>query len=199
MRDTRSSQPGSWAVGWKTVAIVVCVAGLTSCGGGGEAPPAVPPIIMAESADAGKSIRSDQWEVTLLDLPHKDEIVGDESEKGIELITEYEVAAREPQGIWLVANVSLTNIGDDNMILDKTIQVADDQGRVFPLGDRLVHYSQVWIADGDRWGDRTHQLSQNVQLAGETRKGPLVYDVPRDATGLRLVLKGTEDSLDLGF
>ena len=198
MSDVRSSVPRAWAVGWISVAIVACVAGLTSCGGG-EAAPAVPPVILAESADVGASIRSDEWEVTLLDLPHKDEIVGDESEKGIELITEYEVAARDAQGIWLIANVSLTNVGEDNMILDKTIQVMDDQGREFPLGDRLVHYSQVWIADGERWGDRAHQLSQNVQLAGQVREGPLVYDVPIDATGLRLVLKGTEDSLDLGF
>ena len=176
-----------------------CILFLTSCGGDGQAP-GIPPTITAESADVGLSIRSDEWEVTLLDLPHKDEVVGDESEKGIELITEYEVAAREAQGIWLVVNVRFTNVGEDNMILDKTVQVADDQGRLFPLGDRLVHSSQVMIADPERWGNLlAHQLSQNVQVAGQSREGPLVFDVPTDATGLSLVLKGTDDSLDLGF
>ena len=80
MSNVRSSVPRAWAVGWMSAAVVACAVGLTSCGGGGEAAPAVPPVIMAESADVGESIRSDEWDVTLLDLPHKDEIVGDESE-----------------------------------------------------------------------------------------------------------------------
>ena len=186
------------SIGWRCVALLGSILCLTGCGGEGAL--AIPPTIIAEGADVGTSIRSDEWEVTLLDLPHKDEIVGDESEKGIELITQYQVAAREAQGIWLVAPVRLTNVGDDNMILDKTIQVVDDEGRLYPLGDRLVHSSQVMIADPERWGKPVeNQLSQNVQAAGVTREGPLVYDVPADATGLRLVLKGTEDSLNLGF
>ena len=190
---------GVRSVGWISVALLGCILCLTGCGEGQEGF-AIPPTIIAEGADVGKSIRSDEWELTLLDLPHKDEVVGDESEKGIELITQYQVAAREAQGIWLIAPVRLTNVGEDNMILDKTIQVVDDQGRLFPLGDRLVHSSEVMIADPERWGRRLeNQLSQNVQAAGVTREGPLIYDVPADATGLRLILKGTEDSLDLGF
>ena len=190
---------GSLGKAWLWAALLGCVFSLTGCGGT-EGAAAVPPTIIAEGADVGASIRSDQWEVTLLDLPHKDKIVGDESEKGIELITEYQTAAREAQGIWVVVPVSLTNVGEDNMILDKTIQITDDQGRLFPLGDRLVHSSEVMIADPERWGNQLeNQLSQNVQSAGVTREGPLVYDVPADAAGLRLVLKGTEDSLYLGF
>ena len=188
---------GPWIVVLLSILVVL---GLAGCGGQGGEGLAIPPTIMAESADVGESIRSDEWEVTLLELPHKDEIVGDESELGIQLATEYEVAAREAQGVWVVVPVRLTNVGEDNMILHKTIQIEDDQGRLILLGDRLAHRAEVTIANVERWGSpRENQLSQNVQSAGVSREGPLVFDIPDDSTGLRLVLKGADASLSLGF
>ena len=29
--------------------------------------------------------------------------------------------------------------------------------------------------------------------------GPLIYEVPEDATGLKLVMRGTDETIDLGY
>ena len=56
------------------------------------------------------------------------------------------------------------------------------------------------IEGDDRWLDlRQHHLIEYVFEAGEARTGPLTFDVPADATELKLTLKGTDETIDLGF
>ena len=60
-----------------------------------------------------------------------------------------------------------------------------------------VHYPHIY--SDERWMKDENQLRQIVMDAGEAREGPLIYDVPEDATGLILVMEGTDETLDLGF
>lgn len=145
-------------------------------------------------------MRSDSWEITLLDQPAKDYIVGDGPEGNISMASEQEQTARTANGVWVIVPIKLVNISDEEaMLFQSTIQVADDQGRTYDIGDRLVHHAQVWVADAERWGDRDNQLVQNVQDVGIEREGPAIFDVAEDATGLRLILKDAPGSIDLGF
>ncbi|MBV7327467.1 hypothetical protein KFU94_04240 [Chloroflexi bacterium TSY] len=170
---------------------------LVGCGGGVDEPPTPVP---AENAAVGKTILSDDWEITLLDQPSKDGVIGDEPEANIQTISQYEQAARTADGVWVIVPIKLVNVGnEENMLMQTTIQIEDDQGRQYKIGDRLVHHAQVWLSDVERWGDRSNQLVQNVQDTGVEREGPAIFDVADDATGLRLILKGTDESIDLGF
>lgn len=169
---------------------------LAGCGGGSSGSP---PPVQGINAETGKTIQSDDWMVTLLGQASKDKVVGDEEGEIQASISQYEQAVRTAQGVWIIVPIELKNQGDEaNMLLSSTIMIADDQGREYPIGDRLVHHSQVWISDVTRWGDRKNQLVQNVFDAGIVREGPAIFDVREDATGLRLILKGSDESIDLG-
>ena len=183
-----------------TALIFLCA--LTGCAA--QATPTVR-LQFAANADVGKSIRSDQWETTLLDAPYKDEIVGDEEQGENEqmgyVVTDVFIpVAQEPDGIWLILPVRITNIGEsENAFLPGGLHILDDQGREIPVGGRLVHSSAIWIHDPDRWGSDENQLLPSFFLAQQAREGPAVFDVPLDATGLKLAMKGSDETIDLGF
>lgn len=82
----------SWSTTKSCVGLLalMSVLGLASCGGEEKATPQAP-VEKAENAEVGRSIRSDEWETTLVDLPYKDEVVGDE-EQGENEQTGYEVS-----------------------------------------------------------------------------------------------------------
>ena len=177
---------------------------LASCGGA-EKPTPQTPLEKADNAEIGKSIRSDEWETTLLDAPYKDEIIGDEEQGENEqlgyVVTDvFLPVAREPDGIWLILPIRMNNIGDsENAFLPGGLHILDDQGREIPVGSRLVHRSAIWIHDPDRWGSDDNQLLPSFFLAEQAREGLAVFDVPLDVTGLKLVMKGTDETIDLGF
>ena len=66
-----------------------------------------------------------------------------------------------------------------------------------------VELDQIFWSDNELIGPalvRAYDLERScAKTARVTREGPLIFDIPDDSTGLRLVMKGTEDSLDLGF
>ena len=184
------------------VAMLLALLVLVGCG---EQATPTAPLEKAENAEVGKSGRSDAWEITLLDAPYKDEIVGDEEQGENEqmgyVVTDVFIpVAQEPDGIWLILPVRITNIGEsENAFLLGGLHILDDQGREIPVGGRLVHSSAIWIHDPDRWGSDENQLLPSFFLAGQAREGPAVFDVPLDATGLKLAMKGSDETIDLGF
>ncbi len=122
---------------------------LAGCGGGSSSSP---PPVQGINAETGKTIQSDDWMVTLLGQASKDKVVGDEEGEIQASISQYEQAVRTAQGVWIIVPIELKNQGDEaNMLLSSTIMIADDQGREYPIGDRLVHHSQVWISEVTRW------------------------------------------------
>lgn len=110
-----------------------------------------------------------------------------------------ELGEKEAEGIWVVLVVEVTNVSGDLAMLSKNLlTVTDSQGGEYPLASTNPHFSLI-EAD-DRWASiEDSQLVQYVFNSGATRGGPLVFDVPEGATGLKLAMDGTEDTIDLGF
>jgi hypothetical protein len=175
------------------VLLLACLTVLAACGG--SASPASSSMQTASKADVGLTVQAQGWEATLLDLPQKTKQVG----SGTGTAGEWgDVGVREAEGIWLIAPVRLTNTADEmQMLPGNLLKVRDGKGREFPTAARPVHATHVW--NDDRWKSQENQLPQNPQEAGQAREGPLIFDIPEDATELRLFMEGEEGSISLGF
>lgn len=177
--------------------IWLCVSVIAACGG--EADPTTE-ANTADSADVGKSLQAQGWVVTLADQPELHKEVGSGTGAGVGMGTEGvgRSGVKEAEGLWLVLPVELSNeTGDLALFPMKLTTVADGQGNSYALQPMPVHSSLVW-AD-ERWGKIENQLVNNVLEAEVTYEGPLVYDVAEDATGLKLIMEGTDETFNLGF
>ena len=192
---------GSWR-GWVNVAVsLVVVLSAVSLTGCGDRATRAPEMVTAEGAEVGKTVEAQGWIITLIEPPLQAEKVGSGTgdvydqaagEEGSEAGT------RIADGIWLILPVELTNqTGDMAFLPSKLPKVTDAQGREFELEGRATHLP--YVNASERWGKRENQLVQNVIDAGATLEGPLIYDVAKDATGLRLIMEGADASIDLGF
>ena len=181
------------------LAALVCVLSLPACAAGAGA---TPPTTKAEDGEVGKSLQPEGWVITLVDQPEMSKQVG--SGTAVERTDMGEEGGgrsgmRIAEGMWLVLTVEVTNgTGDLAMLPKKLLIVTDAQGGEHELAGLKVHAPLI-NAD-DRWEDQqTNQLAQWVFDEGGSRGGPLVFDVPEDATGLKLTAEGTDDTIDLGF
>ena len=183
---------------------LACVLGAASCGAGGEQANAVPAVEKAEDGDVGKTIQSDEWAVVVLAQPERTKLVGSPGggdRMAIDAAAPFvgELGEKEAEGMWVVLVVEVTNVSGDLAMLSKNLfTVGDSQGGSYPLASTNPHFSLI-EAD-ERWASiEDSQLVQYVFTDGDTRGGPLVFDVPEDATGLKLAMQGTEDTIGLGF
>ena len=153
-------------------------------------------IAESNNAEIGKTIQSQQWEITLIDSPLIVEQVGSGTAK---MRKYFDFGIREAEGMFLIVPVQLTNDADEmRMFTSKSSQliVTDGQGRETPLAAAPVNMTATY--DDERWGEQENQLVQNPMEAGLTWEGPVVFDVAEDATGFRMSFKGSEDSVILG-
>ena len=194
--------------------LLVLVLSAASCGGeGGEAEGDAPalPAVKAENAEVGKSIGSGEWEVTLASPPEQSKLVGagallDESGEGRAGMS-FDASdpgwgqrgMREAKGMWLVLPVDVANVsGDLAMLSKKLLEVTDAQGAEYPLAETSMQF--IVIEGDERWTTiQDNQLVEYVFDIDDSRNGPLIFEVPEDATGLKLVMEGSEESIDLGF
>ena len=177
---------------------LACVAFLTACEQEGTATPADVPVDVGETADIGAALESDQWTVTLIDAPYTAETTGSGAVGYISYGTQDRGTA-EAEGIFVILPVELTNGADDIRMFGKAsgLVVADEQGRETELASGRPHLTLVYSSE--RWGEFENQIFQNPMEAGVTWEGPLVFDVPKDATGLTLRFRGSDESIDLGL
>ena len=189
--------------GSATVCLVIwlCVAVVAACAGDGDP---MAKVNMTDSADVGKSLRAQGWVVTLIEQPQQRKQVGSEEgafpggSEADHFVSHGFSSMPEAEGMWLILGLELTNqSGDLAMLSNKLLKVADSQGREVTLEGITVHSPHIW--SDERWMKEENQLIQVVMHDGEVREGPLIYDVPEDATGLKLVMQGTDDTIDLGF
>ena len=205
----------SIVMGWVGLLVLVLVLSAASCGGDAVEEATAPEplakeplasIVVAENAEAAKTIRSDEWAVTLVAQPEQTKIVGtgeDVDSSSFRNSSDPGLGQRgneEAEGVWIVLPVEITNeSGDLAMLSKRQFTVVDDQGGEYPVGETTVLFVTI-LGSGGRWETvQDHQLIQFVFENGDTRTGPLVFDVPEDATGLKMVMEGTEDAIALGF
>jgi len=183
---------------WRLVGscLVVVWPALTLLGCAPEATEPASAVKTSDSAEIGTSIEARQWQVTLIDSPmlmkRASGGVGantwDTQEPGVDTAT----------GIWLVCPVRVTNNADELRMMPWKLFVAtDEQGRQFSMTNKPAHIIHIWSTE--RWMSDDHQLIQNTLDVGESREGPLLFDVSEDSTGLRLTAEGIEASINLGF
>lgn len=160
---------------------------LAACG---EAATPTPLVVKADSAGVGEMLQSQEFEITLLDLPEMRDQVGG-NVKG-------DLTPRFANGMFVVLTVQVTNHADESRILPaRVFQVRDEQDRSFRVEHGWIHRDFVW-AD-ERWMSDDNYIPQNFLDSGATRDGPLIYDIAKDSTGLSLVIEDGDASIDLGF
>jgi len=176
--------------------VLLSMVNLTACGG-----KTTQRVETAHDADVGAVITSHAgFEVTLLGAPEKVKVVGGlmKGGQGWEGEQRRWGTEREAKGTWLILPVKLVNQTQDVDMLTRGIfTVKDAQGRESAATGRPEHMMKVF--SDDRWGSMDNYLIENPMDPGLAREGPLIFDVAEDATGLRLVAKGTEESFGLGF
>ena len=185
-----------WPVG--LLGICLCVTLISAC----SSEEATPEVRVSESAEVGKTLQAGGWVVTLLAQPELTKQLG--SGSGTETTGGMsegggQTGVRIADGLWLIVTIEMVNdSGDFAMYPKGLLTVTDAQGNEYEVGTRKV-IGPLINAD-DRWeGQSQNQLINWVFEVGLPREGPLVFDVAEDATGLTLVMEGTEESIDLGF
>jgi len=164
--------------------------GLVACGG---KPIVTPAVITGKNADVGKGLKSQRYELTLIDQPQKAKLIG-----GLVVGGGRDASVEQAKGIWLIIPVRLTNKADEVRVLARDVFVVKDaQDREFRVGRRPEHMEQVF--SDERWGSNDNYLVGNPMAPDLTREGPLIYDVAEDSTGLRMTAEGAGESLNLGF
>ena len=175
------------------------VLSLSACGG---AATATPETITLEAGDVGKSLHSGGWTVALAAPAELTKQLGSGSASETMDMGGGEgsgrVGVRIAEGMWLILTVEVTNdTGDLAMLPKDLLKVTDAQGDEYARAGITVHAPLV-NAD-DRWTRQENQLIQWVFETEIPRQGPLVFEVPEGALGLKLVMEGTDETLDLGF
>ena len=190
---------------------LVVVLSVTSCGGqgGGQEAASEQQAVTAENAEIGKTLEGEIWKVTLLDAPVQMKKIGGDvgiDPRGIEnYIPGFEVDGRHltddditATGVYIAIPIEIENTTDEpQMVTRAMLKIVDAEGQEHVFAQNLQHMVCVWI--NERWMDDSHLIVPSVPDAGEVRQGPLVFDVPEDATGLKLVMEGADDTIDLGF
>ena len=188
---------------WAIVCLVtwLCVAVTVACGGEGDP---MTKVNIADSSDLGNSLRAQGWVATLIEQPQQRKQVGSEEGAlpGLDQSGHFTAGGfssmPEAEGMWLILGIELTNdTGDLAMLSKRLLKVVDAQGGEYAMVGLTVHYPHIY--SDERWMKEENQLMQVVMDAGEVREGPLIYDVPEGATGLKLVMEGTDETIDLGF
>ena len=148
-------------------------------------------VTVAEDAEIGKTIRTQDFELTLIEAPETATKVGSEIVGGRRYLY-------DADGIFIIVPFRLTNdSGELKMLSASLLEVRDVQGRKFPLKQAYHHLGYIWTEE--RWMDERHLLPQNPMDPGLTREGPLIFDVAVDSEGLVMTAEGTEDTIALGF
>ena len=176
------------------LAIWLCLTLASAC----SSENATPEGKTADSAEVGKTIEAQGWVVTLVDPPEQRKEVG-EADVHYEEWEEYgfpSIATTED--LWLILSTEVTNdTGEMALLPQRLLKVRDAQGREYGLAGKMVHWPLIWV--DARWMKEESYFFADVFDNGVTLEGPLIYEVPEDATGLTLVMEGTEETIDLGF
>ncbi len=162
------------AVGlWAIVMLSLCGAGLAGCSTGKADP---------DKADIGKMLSAEGWDVTLTGVPEVTNVVG---ESGI---------TYQAKGVYQIVFLDVTNNNDKTILFPPDLVVLRDaQGNEYPPTSSTIQFAYL----------QTHSkidlLIDSPVKPGDTRHTILIFDVPRDAEGLVLVMRCVDDQINLGY
>ena len=203
MRFVRTCLQNSRSRAIVCLLLFICVAVVAACASDGEAAPRAGPasaLNVADSAEVGRTLDADGWVVTLVEPPEQRKEVGSGD---VDIVSaHYEqygfTSVVTTEGWWLILGLEVTNdTGDMALVPAKLLKVADAQGREYLLQGKMTTFAVIWT--DERWMKEECYLFSDAVDDGVTLTGPLVFDVPEDATGLKLVMKGSDETIGLGF
>ena len=181
-----------------------CVTVIVACAGddGGAVSQAGPSSAMniAGGAEVGKTLSADGWVVTLVEPPEQRKEIGSGD---VDIVSpHYEqygfTSVVTTEGWFLIVGLEVTNnTGDMALVPSKLVKVTDAQDREYLVQGKMIVFPVIWT--DERWMKEECYLFSDAVDDGVTLTGPLVYDIAADATGLTLVMKGTGETIDLGF
>lgn len=155
--------------------MLLCAVGITACGGAGDQPD-------PSKADIGKTLESEGWKVTLTGLPEREPVVGT---GGI---------TNQAQGIFVIIPLTVVNENEQVLLFPQDLlKLRDTQGREFVPTGSTPQFAYLQ-AHPDK-----ELLIDSPVLTGGARETILIYDVPKDAKGLIMVVKGVDDTFNLGY
>jgi hypothetical protein len=155
-----------------------CIVGLTACGGGEETEAVV---ASAEDVEIGKTLQGGDWSAVLTQPPEQAKIVGEGN------------ITYQAEGTYLIVFIKVTNSGQALQVVPRELlKVIDGQNQEFEAVKSAVQVAYIL--------PRKMELLLDSPLpAGESRESVIIYDVPTDATGLKLIMEGGGDTIALGF
>lgn len=153
-----------------------------ACGGGDGAEAAD-----ADAIDLSATIEGDGWKVNLAAAPEKHLILG----KGN--IT-YQA---EDGNIYLLVFLDLSNTGTVLKVVDRSLLQVRDAGGNEYRASISAHQVAYLEQDGSKEG-YSIVLDSPLQ-PGKSRRGVVTFLVPDSATGLQLMFRGFDGTIELGF
>ncbi len=141
----------------------------------------------ADAIDLSATIEGDGWKVNLADAPEKHLILG----KGN--IT-YQA---EDGNIYLLVFLDLSNTGTVLKVVDRSLlQVRDAAGNEYSAS---ISAHQVAYLEQDGSKEGYSIVLDSPLQSGKSRRGVVTFLVPDSATGLQLMFRGFDGTIELGF
>lgn len=170
--DRRRGSIGVHAILTGSVLLLLLIA-IAACGGGAAS---------AEDVDLNQTISSQGWDVTITAVPEKASVVG---EGGF---------TSQAKGRYVIVFLRVTNNEADYRLFPSSLlQVVDGAGNSYMPTGSTVQFNLARTREG------VNLLLDSPMKPNETRDVVLIYDVPSDASDLRLQMEGVDETLRLGF
>lgn len=165
--------------------MLFCSLCVTACGKGASKTGVSGPASAGVSGktEVGKVVKAGDWEIAVTGPAEKVKVVGQ---------TEINITY-QASGIYVVVPVKVANVGKEMAVVPRELlTVKDGQGREFQACHSTIQAAYILPRKMDLLLDSP--LGQ-----GATRETVALFDVPTNATGLRMCLQGTDTSVELGF
>jgi hypothetical protein len=171
----KDSPPAGGSAIFLALLILLCGASMSSCKATRAA------VASADRAEVGRMMEAEGWEVTLIGLSEKVQIVG------------WGEITYRADGVYIIVPLKVQNKGAEMRLLPQSqIQLRDAEGRQFRPTLSAIQVAYALPRDMEL-------LLDSPFAAGADRESILIFDVPLGATDLQLALKGIDETLDLGF
>ncbi|MEM7034883.1 MAG: hypothetical protein AAF629_35410 [Chloroflexota bacterium] len=155
--------------------------GLTACGGDDDGSSGNT-AAATEDVEIGKVISGDGWSIEVTAPTEKAQLIG-----------EGQIVYRSEEGVFIIVFVKAKNdTGVLQVVPRDLFLIVDSQGREYKATKSAIQVGYGLLAG------MTVLLDAPMKV-GETRESLLTYDVPNDATELKLKIKGTDQTIALGF
>ncbi len=152
---------------------------LMACGGGGEDGNTK---AVAEDVDLDQIIQSEDWSAKITQPSEQAQLVGEDK-----------IVYQAEKGIFIFVFVEVENLSQALQVVPRDLlTLVDSQGNEYKATKSAIQVAYILPRD-------MALLLDSPMKAGEKRTSLVIYDVPSDASGFNLLIKGSDETLAVGF